>query len=96
LSPTDLESGRAAEPTKKVFFSEEKKQKTFANSGVCAPWKVRDSTIAPGSGGRLAPQPSTSRHRIRTPPDKAATATEKSLLVLFYRKEHFLPCRRHR
>jgi len=29
---------------RKVFFSEEKKQKTFANSGVCAAWKVRDST----------------------------------------------------
>jgi hypothetical protein len=41
----------------KVFFSVEKKQKTFANSGVCAACTVRDST-------------------------------EKSLLVLFYRKEH--------
>ena len=28
---------------RKVFFSEEKKQKTFANSGVCAACKVRDS-----------------------------------------------------
>jgi hypothetical protein len=27
----------------KFFFSEEKKQKTFANSGLCAAWKVRDS-----------------------------------------------------
>jgi hypothetical protein len=27
----------------KVFFSEEKKQKIFANSVVCAAWKVRDS-----------------------------------------------------
>jgi len=27
----------------KVFFSEEKKQKTFALSGVCAAWTVRDS-----------------------------------------------------
>jgi hypothetical protein len=27
----------------KAFFSEEKKQKTFANSGTCAARKVRDS-----------------------------------------------------
>jgi len=27
----------------KVFFSEEKKQKTFDFSGVCATWNVRDS-----------------------------------------------------
>ena len=26
---------------RKIFFSEEKKQKTFANSGVCAPRTVR-------------------------------------------------------
>jgi hypothetical protein len=43
----------------KVFFSEEKKQETFATSDPGAAWKVRDS--------------------IR-----------KSLLVLFFRKEHFL------
>jgi hypothetical protein len=28
---------------RKVFFSVEKKQETFANSGVCAAWQVRDS-----------------------------------------------------
>jgi hypothetical protein len=28
---------------RKLFFSEEKHQKTFANSGVCAAGKVRDS-----------------------------------------------------
>jgi len=27
----------------KAFFSEEKKQKTFDFSDVCAAWKVRDS-----------------------------------------------------
>jgi len=27
----------------KTFFSEEKKQKTFDFSGVCAAWTVRDS-----------------------------------------------------
>jgi hypothetical protein len=27
----------------KAFFSEEKKQKTFDFSGVCAAWTVRDS-----------------------------------------------------
>jgi hypothetical protein len=32
------------EPESKVFFSEEKKQKTFANSGVGAAGRVRDST----------------------------------------------------
>jgi hypothetical protein len=26
----------------KVFFSEEKKQKTFANSGGCAAWEGRE------------------------------------------------------
>jgi len=26
-----------------VFFSEEKNQKTFYFSGVCAAWKIRDS-----------------------------------------------------
>jgi len=29
--------------------------------------------------------------QIRVPPERSATASEKSLLVLFYRKEHFLP-----
>jgi len=28
---------------RKVFFSEEKKQKTFDFSGVCAAWTVRDN-----------------------------------------------------
>ena len=28
---------------RQVFFSAEKKQKTFANSGVCAAWEARDS-----------------------------------------------------
>jgi len=27
----------------KIFFSEEKKQKTFAFSDICAAWNVRDS-----------------------------------------------------
>jgi len=27
----------------KAFFSEEKKQKTFYFSGVCAAWKIHDS-----------------------------------------------------
>jgi hypothetical protein len=27
----------------RMFFSEEKKQKTFDFSGVCAAWKIRDS-----------------------------------------------------
>jgi hypothetical protein len=30
-------------PGRKAFFSEEKKQKTFANSGVCAAWGGHDS-----------------------------------------------------
>jgi hypothetical protein len=34
----------ALKPDRKVFFSEEKKQKTFANSGVCAAGEGRDST----------------------------------------------------
>jgi hypothetical protein len=50
---------RKARKGRKAFFSEEKKQKTFANSGVGAACKVRDSN-------------------------------RKSLLVLFFRKEHFL------
>ena len=32
-----------ADKARKAFFSEEKKQKTFAISGVCAARKVRDS-----------------------------------------------------
>jgi hypothetical protein len=35
--------GGGGDRKNKVFFSEEKKQKTFAISGVCAAWKVRDS-----------------------------------------------------
>ena len=38
--------GLSGAKVRKVFFSEEKKQKTFANSGVCAACKVRDSTEA--------------------------------------------------
>jgi hypothetical protein len=45
------------ETQERMFFSEEKNQKTFANAGPGAPCQVRDST-------------------------------EKSLLVLFFRKEH--------
>jgi len=35
--------GSCAEKVRKAFFSEEKKQKTFDFSDVCAAWKVRDS-----------------------------------------------------
>jgi len=38
---------------RKVFFSEEKKQKTFANSGVCAARKVRDSYTKKSFGSFL-------------------------------------------
>jgi hypothetical protein len=33
-----IRSGRAVPRDLKAFFSEEKKQKTFVNRGVCAAW----------------------------------------------------------
>jgi hypothetical protein len=38
----------------KVFFSEEKKQKTFASSGICAAWTVRDCIGKKGRQRRWA------------------------------------------
>jgi DNA-binding transcriptional ArsR family regulator len=47
------EAGLITRTKRKVFFSEEKKQKTFANSGVGAAWKVRDSTQKKSFGSFL-------------------------------------------
>jgi len=58
---------------RKVFFSEEKKQKTFSNSGVCATWKVRDSIGKKSFGSFL---------QKRTLPSLALDAIRQNLNTL--------------
>jgi hypothetical protein len=52
----------------KAFFSEEKKQKTFYFSGVCAAWKGRDSVWRKSFGSFLQKRtPSRSPRVLRSP-----------------------------